>query len=113
MEKLPMTDKLVTEAVLSIAKQEGISPEELGEMVNRAAITTHERGNRRYHDWVFNVEVGVVRNMTKATMAHFNVPGRTMDLTVEDVCPYCDGEGCKKCGHIGFAVIHYEAKKKR
>jgi len=46
-------------------ENEGITPDRLHDMLARAARITHEKGNRRYHEYLFNVEGNVLYSVHK------------------------------------------------
>lgn len=64
------------------------SESELEYMIGLCAPTTHDLGNRRYEDYIFLVEKGVVK-----------------DINLDDqegICPNCENDGypCRVCGAI-------------
>lgn len=50
---------LVESQVLEVLKSKGLSLEQLEYMVIRSAVFTHEWANRRYHGWLFDVDLGL------------------------------------------------------
>lgn len=84
-------------AVILAATAEGIALPELDYMVEHAALSSLPGGNRRYHDWLFFVDNGVVETMK--TAAPVTVGHGAQHMT-ED-CDECQGSGCKACGHWG------------
>lgn len=112
MTNLPVSGKTLGPQVLRVLEGEKISLEELDEMVKKSAITTHPRGNRRFHGWVFDISGNQLQHMSKAELVTLEVKG-SMELVIEDLCPHCDGDGCKTCGWAGEARIHYQAPPPR
>lgn len=68
----------------------GCSQQQVIDMVRQSAKCTHVHGNRRYEDFVFNMDGRVVMGI-----ALFNAPARSH--TLYDDCPSCLGRGCNKC----------------
>jgi hypothetical protein len=62
-------------------------------MADRSARVTHERGNRRFHDYVFVVVDDVVEELSFIGADQ---------VAVFDECPHCEGAGCQHCGGTGF-----------
>lgn len=112
MTNLPVSGKEVGPQVLRVIEGEAISLDELDEMVRKSAITTHERGNRRFHGWIFDITGNQLQHMSKAELVTLDLQG-SIDLVVEDACPECEGDGCKHCGWVGLAMIRYKAVAKR
>lgn len=92
---------------MRVAEAEGYSLADVEFMVQRSAITSHERGNRRYRDWLFNVEDDEVFSMTKFNMTTDVREGST-SLTMYEDCPSCVGKGCKDCGWVGTILAIYK-----
>lgn len=96
----------LTEKVRRVLSLENISTEEVGHMVTHAAPVTNERGNRRFHQWLFSIQNGEVKNMQ-----HWEPPTRRIkaraDMVSFDECDACDGEGCKACGWTGEIRTEY------
>jgi hypothetical protein len=105
---------MIAPQVERVMKSEGISLAELSEMVNKAAITTHHRGNRRFHSWVFDVHQGQVWKMSHVDEVRVRKAG-TLDLTVFEEHEACEGDGCKECGYAGEQYVTYftTARKSR
>lgn len=90
----------------------GVPKAKLIEMVSESAPCTHARGNRRYHDFIFNVKKGQVtgiapRTATGPPKSNCRECGGTRKATVFDPCPMCMGkdEGCKYCDFKGGKQI--------
>ncbi len=107
---VPVAGTPVSPQVQRVLKAEGISDDEFGQMLNKAAITTHQRGNRRFHSWVFEVKNGSVWRMSHVDDACVTKPG-TVDLTVFEICEACDGDTCKECGYSGEQRVTYKKSK--
>lgn len=82
--------------------------ERVSMMVKRAARCTHEMGNLRYHDLVFDV-VETPKGM-EVLQINLRQPRTcqvcfgTAVFTQFDPCPICEGSGCNACGNMGGAV---------
>lgn len=103
---------LISEKVRRVMEAEGISEDELEHMIQHAAPTTNERGNRRFHHWLFAINpIGAVLNMS-----YMEVPVQyhqgTTDMEAYDECPNCEGHGCKACGWTGEVHVKYQAAKR-
>lgn len=100
-------------SVLRVASADGLSPDQVEDMVAKAALVKHSRGNRRYHDWVFDVrkekESTVVVRMSRlhSPVKIVSKPGYPV---LFEVCPDCDSDGCKECGWTGELEIVYQPK---
>ena len=93
-----MTDEYVFgPQVQRVMQGEGISPDELMEMLRKSAITRLRGFNRRYYDWLFKIQGRSVEIMQAAEMREV---GRGKDHMVEE-CERCAGRGCKQCGWVG------------
>lgn len=91
----------VSPRVLEICDQLNITMPELLEMVKRAAITSQEGGNRRFHGWLFDVKEFEVIGMRRSEMP---VHGEDSGAGVRAYdCPMCSGWGCMECGWWGKA----------
>lgn len=96
----------ISPQVERVIKNEHISLAELSEMVNKAAITTHHRGNRRFHSWVFDIKANTVWRMSLVDDVFVRRAG-TLNLTVYEECSECDGDSCKACGYAGEQCVTY------
>lgn len=76
------------------------------EMLRQAAIVTNERGNRRYHDWLFQVDGSTVVSMQHFNYTKLRIPSQT-NLAVYQPCAECEGSGCAACGHVGEVHVIY------
>jgi hypothetical protein len=101
----------LSEQVKFVMAAEKISEDELGQMVNRAAITTHALGNRRYHGWVFKVSGDRVASMRLDLPPREVMVQATTSYVSHEECPDCEGWGCKLCGYSGNAVVTYVGRK--
>lgn len=76
-----------------------ISVNEVSLMVQRAAKTSMEGGNRKFHQWLFDVHDEEVVAMRKASRP---VEGEDRGAGVKEYeCPLCQGWGCQECGWWG------------
>jgi hypothetical protein len=106
--------QLYSQKVLRVLEAEGISEEELEHMVTHAAPATNERGNRRFHHWLFSIQsgTGLVMNMS-----HWEVPKEvhqgSEEMETFDEHEPCEGEGCKGCGWTGEVHVLYRIAPKR
>lgn len=96
----------VSAQVKRVIKGEGISEAELDTMAKKAAINTHDRGNRRFHGWIFDIQGNTLQRMTQDIQRIVRRQGST-NLTVHEDCEECDGDGCKECGWVGEVVTIY------
>lgn len=105
--------------IVSEAASLGLALPDLQDMVQRSARFTHPNGNRRYHDYVFMVEGIRVTAFSKvdstapqvepveeetleeeqAPYVHYRCDTcrDKRKIQVFNECPYCEGEGCKRC----------------
>lgn len=87
-----------TTKVAKVIHEEGITPQELEEMIKKSSICSHSaKGNRRFHDWIFNISPEGCTDMFKEEIT---IIGKGHIGMYED-CPKCDSEGCKFCGWNG------------
>lgn len=114
--------------VVNRAVEQGIPLASLREMVVHSARITHPMGNRRFHNYVFQVEGTRVVDFTKIdhVVSHHRVftpkPRKRLDVVpavesrrryacdtcqdtdrvvVHDECPHCEQEGCQLCDGKG------------
>jgi hypothetical protein len=100
--------------IKQVQSEEGISDEELNEMVRAAAPVTHENGNRRFHHWLFKVEGDILISMCRWDMVHRDLSHQRKgsdEFLVTEECALCDGDGCKQCGWVGFITAYRSAPK--
>src|SRR4051794_19304146 len=76
----------------------------LKEVMAKAAIVTHPRGNRRYHHWVFEVRNGII--VSVFDLRGPQKPALTPDSFVayED-CDRCLGKTCPACEGTGLIKV--------
>ena len=75
--------------------------EELAYMVEHAAIYSGSQDcNRRYFDWLFNVQGSRLLDMRRASLATI---GRGSATAYEEH-DLCNGQGCKACGWVGEII---------
>ena len=72
------------------------------DMLVHSARVTHEKGNRRYHDYIFDIQGNEVFNVFNITTQTTSDVGCTtcMDtkrVPVFDECQHCQGVGCHHC----------------
>lgn len=82
---------VIIDCVVDKARGLGITcEEELMNMVEMSAPTTHHLGNRRYERFIFLIQDGNVRDINKDEPKKSN-----------KVCPDCndDGDYCMTCGN--------------
>ena len=109
----------VTSTVLRFAEGQGLTLLQILDMVESAAKISHALGNRRYHNWLFQVENNVVIRMSPlanggiSSTLNRQVPKAGPDeFLVYEECD-CEGFGCKKCdGHGDIPVIRRLPKKR-
>lgn len=91
----------LSERVKRIARIEGISEQELLEMIRRSAPCTHDRGNRRFHTWVFSIDKRTNECEDMASYEFFEEGQPGMRGWVFEEHLACSGEGCRDCGWWG------------
>ena len=104
------------------AKDLGLSLVELNKLVTQSARITHHKGNRRYHEYLFDVQGDVVRDIYQMTPEEVKEEGvretqgllpksiprihkvyrcetcrDTGKMQVFDQCESCRGAGCHGC----------------
>ena len=73
----------------------------LTEYVERAALCTHELGNRRYGSFIFLVtDSGLIQMINAIEDVCRDCKGTRRQATFEP-CEYCEGDGCRHCGNVG------------
>lgn len=72
----------------------------LNRMLEDSAPVTHPRGNRRYENWLFNVQGKLVISVHKIFCTQCDDRKR---ITVYDTCESCGGKKCKQCHWKGEA----------
>ena len=89
----------IADRVRRVLTAEHISDEEFGIMLKHAANIRAEGGNRRYHQWLFDVDAasGAVNDMRLLEPIEVG----TGEGTVSEEHEACGGEGCRACGWIG------------
>lgn len=92
--------------VQRVAEEIGIPLPDIEEMVKHSAICSHERGNRRWHGWLFHIEGNEVVTMGYLKPVRIQ-RGGTSGLTMLEECPTCEGAGCKLCGWVGLIQVEY------
>jgi hypothetical protein len=93
-----------TPEVLAFVKTHGLGLAQLEDMLRHAALCSHEKGNRRYHDWVFQLRQGVIFRMTDVrtgassdTIRSSNLHLAPGEFLVYEDCTECRGKGCRHC----------------
>lgn len=96
----------VSASVQAYAERQGITLQELEDMLAKSCLISHAEGNRRFHNWLFRVENGVVRYMQplatqpkKDTITHESLSPN--EFMVYEECDDCRGKGCPTCGYTG------------
>ena len=92
-------------SVIQKAYGMGVRLEQLQEMVVLSARCTHKLGNRRYHDYVFQVQGEKVLDLAK--LGDEDTEDEVLfdclnckderKVVVFDPCDNCDGAGCRLC----------------
>jgi len=96
----------LSQKVVRVAMAEGLTNDIVQDFVGHSAICSHERGNRRYHKWLFQVEGNEVVSMTYLDLKIEERKGSS-GLTVNEECPSCEGVGCRDCGWVGSIQVVY------
>lgn len=87
--------------VRRVAEGEDLTLTEIERMVRLAARCTHERGNRRFHDWVFAVQDAGQRTVVERMVRHTLTDYASGAAFVLEDCESCEGQGCHDCGWAG------------
>lgn len=89
----------ISTKVLKVLKAENISAEELRRMLNKMALTSIRGCNRRYFQWLFqmNSTNTVLSDMQRLDVVEI---GRGQNRMLEEH-EECGGEGCRTCGWVG------------
>jgi len=95
----------LSKKVLGVLSEEGISAEELGLMVDRAAITSLRGCNRRYFHWLFRLSGDKLEDMQLAQLVELGDGEESMNEPHEN----CGGGGCRECGWTGLVVRKFTA----
>ena len=105
MKKVKRKKYFLPLPIISKASKFGISLEKLREMVVLSARVTHPAGNRRYHDFIFQVEGEEILDIIKVEGGEgeeepfykCEACQDTKKIAVFDECPLCEGRGCRRC----------------
>lgn len=93
----------------SVGDDRGPTIKKLAEMAKLSAIVTHPMGNRRFGDWVLQLNENKLESLARyefTTQTDPNCPdcrGRGT-VNVSEECSLCDGSGCQACNGMGFAT---------
>lgn len=111
------TKLILAPEVVAFAIKCNLTAAQAEEMARRAAITKHPQGNRRYHNWLFQINGTYV-----VSMVNLDVPAAKeapptkvgeKEFVMYDECPKCEGEGCEACNHTGqVKAVHKEQSRK-
>lgn len=88
----------------------GLTPHALDDMATRAVRFTTPGWNRKFHDYLFYIEDGVVQDVSKIdkTVEKRTLTTRKLksdEILVYEECQVCAGAGCPKCVAGEVAVI--------
>lgn len=107
------------DAVLKFASKNQVPVDALDNMLDRAARISHDQGNRRYHDWVFDVEGKIVKKMGNLQKGCFSAkipssqPMNPDQFIVWEDCEICEGDGCQSCNYEGaYRLVRQLTKPK-
>lgn len=89
------------EQVHDVAGAVDLTLTEIENMVRLAAKCTHPVGNRRFHEWVFDVEERGKDSHVKWMCKHDLTDYASGAKFVLEECEDCDGGGCPQCGFAG------------
>ena len=86
-------------------RERGVNLEQLQDMVRLSARCTHPEGNRRFEDYIFNVQgnrvtsitIGVERYETTVQLFDCKQCRDTGKVQVFNPCERCEGGGCNFC----------------
>lgn len=87
--------------VARLLRVEGIKEIELREMLSRAAITSLQGFNRRYHSWVFKLTGKMIEDMAGADPVK---TGKGRDTQMREDCEHCRAQGCRECAWYGWIL---------
>lgn len=96
--------------VQEVLNDEGIGAGEFQQMVKSAAIITHGLGNRRFHQWVFEVKGQHVTKMNR-WIKEVTRQG-SMDMVAHEECEHCEGSGCDHCDYVGQVRVLYQQRQR-
>jgi hypothetical protein len=107
MRDRPRKEFLLPDTVQEKARQFGVPPAKLQEMLRHSVRITHPLGNRRYNDYLFMVEGFLVLSVGRVTdipppvaaLLSFKCEAckDTGRMPVFDQCEHCEGVGCSHC----------------
>lgn len=97
--------------VMAFAKTQGISLHQLEDMCQKAALITHEDGNRRFHNWIMLVKQGQLQRITDVRTGvssdTLSAGPKAGEFLMYDECPACHGETCERCDFTGqVPMVH-------
>ena len=80
------------------------------DILGKAAIVSHPRGNRRYHNWVFNLQGNTLTSVADIRAPVASKPqnrknGQKPTFVVWEECVNCSGPGCPACGGKGEVKV--------
>lgn len=97
---------ILSPMVRRVVAGEGLDEAEVIEWVRKAARFSHEFGNRRYHEWIFEVRgEQVLRMVTLDPVEQFE--HSMSPMVAYELCEECNGDGCKACGWHGEVKVIY------
>ncbi len=77
----------------------GLNEKGVLQMYGRSAKVRHPHGDRRFHDWVFATQNGLIVKISKFTGSHLLPRNKSGQY---DPHEHCKNKGCEVCGWSGF-----------
>jgi len=103
-----------TDQALEGAKELGISIKDLSRMLDFAAPVSHDCGNRRYENFIFDLDGFYVDSVSSINaISCTSIPGYVNlgEGIVQIECPHCQGYGCTVCVDNGHLIIREDKIK--
>lgn len=95
--------------VLLQAKEFGLELADLKDMLNRSARTTHHQGNRRFHEYVFQIEGTKVQSIFQMSSEEVRAE-RSKTFVQEEPTPPIQYYKCETCQDTGKMVVFDECE---
>ena len=95
---------IIREQPCRVLAKEGLHVARVMSMIQASTPMTHEWANRKYHGWMFRVNMDT---LDLERIAYYPMEGYrgTGDFFCEE-CDFCKGEGCQHCGWHGGVKVH-------
>jgi hypothetical protein len=113
-----MSNLVLASGVKESLNRFGLS-EKVTDILGKAAIVSHPQGNRRYHNWVFNLVGNTLVSVSDIRLKAPVSPGGRQKVSnkppknssnkpvfvVWEECPECEGPQCPVCGGRGEVKV--------